>query len=320
MQIVKRLLLLMLLLVSCTPLATPGRPDVNQTAPAPRLPGMTSSGFVELAGERVYFESGGTGTPILMIHGIGAGNSSHLYRNNTLALSKSHRVYAFDFPGFARSGARAISYTNDLYVAVIEAFIKEVIREPVQIVASSYAADYAIRLAYEQPKLITRLLLSNPSGYGLDLESMTLFGGNASRNPERFKQFADTSLGNLIFPVLNSEGGINFFLYYYVYLDWRKATPEVTRIYLENLEGPNKAYAPFSFFSGLLDQPIDAYWPKLTQPVHLVWGTADVFNPITEVSFYMEKRPVPLTILRARAIPYEEESEKFNALALKFLQ
>jgi pimeloyl-ACP methyl ester carboxylesterase len=320
MQAMKRLLLLLVLFVSCTPLATPGRPSASDAAPAPRLPGMTMSAFVELAGERVYFESGGTGTPVLMVHGIGAGNSSHLWRMNTLSLSKKHRVYAFDFPGFARSGARATSYTNDLYVAVIEQFIKTVIREPVQIIASSYGADYTIRLAYEQPQLISRLLLSNPSGYGLELESMTLFGGNASRNPERFKQFADTPLGNLIFPVLNSEGGINFFLYYYVYLDWRKATPEVTRIYLENLEGPNKAYAPFSFFSGLLDQPIDAFWSKLTQPVHLVWGTDDVFNPITEASLYLEARPVPLTILRARAIPYEEEAEKFNALAARFLK
>jgi pimeloyl-ACP methyl ester carboxylesterase len=316
----KRLLIVLALaLVACTPLATPGAPSLTETAPAPRLPGMTSSAFVELAGERVYFETGGAGTPVLMIHGIGAGNSSHLYRNNTLALSQQHRVYAFDFPGFARSGARAGMYTNDGYVAVIREFIKIVVREPVMIVASSYGADYAMRVASEEPSLVTRLLLSNPSGYGLDLEDMTLFGGNSARDPARFNQFAQTPLGGLVFNILNTEGGLNFFLYYYVYLDWRKATPEVTKIYLENLSGPNKAYAPFSFFSGLLDQPIDAYWPKLTQPVHLVWGTDDVFNPITEASLYLEKRPVPLTILRARAIPYEEDAERFNAVALKFL-
>jgi pimeloyl-ACP methyl ester carboxylesterase len=319
MQSMKRLLLMFaVLLAGCAPLATPGKPDASAPAPAPRLPGMTSSAFVELAGERVYYETGGAGTPVLMIHGIGAGNSSHLYRNNTLALSKQHRVYAFDFPGFARSGARAGMYTNDLYVSVIEQLIKTVIREPVMIVASSYGADYAMRVASEQPSLVTRLMLSNPSGYGLDLEDMTLFGGNSARDPARYNQFAQTPLGDLVFNVLNTEGGLNFFLYYYVYLDWRKATPDVTKIYLENLSGLNKAYAPFSFFAGLLDQPIDEFWPKLTQPVHLVWGTDDVFNPITEASLYLEKRPVPFTILRARAIPYEEESEKFNAVALKF--
>jgi pimeloyl-ACP methyl ester carboxylesterase len=320
----KFLLTLALALVSCTPLATPGKPSVADAVPPPRLPGMTSSAFVELAGERVYYETGGSGSPVLMIHGIGAGNSSHLYRNNTLALSKEHRVYAFDFPGFARSGARAEAYTNDLYVAVIEQFIKNVIREPTAIVAGSYAADYAIRLAAEQPTLITKLLLSNPSGYGLSPavraeNDMTLFGGNSARDPKRYNQFAETPLGGLVFNILDTRGGIEFFLYYYVYLDWRKATPEVTQIYLDNLKGPNKAYAPFSFFSGLLEQPIDAYWPKLTQPTHLVWGTDDLFNPITQASLYLEQRPVPLTILRARAIPYDEVPDKFNAMALKFL-
>jgi pimeloyl-ACP methyl ester carboxylesterase len=313
-------LLLALALCACAPLNTPGKPSIAETAPAPRLAGMNSSGYAELAGERVYFEVGGAGTPVLMIHGIGAGNSSHLYRNNTLALSKQHRVYAFDFPGFARSGGREGSYTNDLYVAVIEAFIRQIIKEPVAIVAGSYGADYAIRIAAEQPQLVTKLLLSNPSGYGLDLEDITLFGGNSARDPQRYKQFAETPLGGIVYNVLNSDGGLNFFLYNYVYLDWRKATPEITQIYRDNLTGPNKAYAPFSFFAGLLDQPIDDYWPKLTQPTHLVWGTDDIFNPITEVSLYLEKRPVPLTILRARAIPYDEEFEKFNAVAVKFLK
>jgi pimeloyl-ACP methyl ester carboxylesterase len=319
----KRLLLtLALALTACAPLSTPGRPNTSDAAPAPRLPGMTSSAFVELAGERVYYESGGSGSPVLMIHGIGAGNSSHLWRNNTLALSREHRVYAFDFPGFARSGARAGAYTNDLYVAVIEGFIKTVIREPVMIVAGSYGADYAIRLAAEQPALITRLLLSNPSGYGLANaanDNMTLFGGNSARDEARYKQFAETPLGGLVFNVLDTDGGLNFFLNFYVYLDANKVTPELTKVYRDNLSGPNKAYAPFSFFSGLLSQPAEPYWPRLTQPTHLVWGTDDLFTPITQASEYLERRPVPFTILRARAIPYDEVPDKFNAVALKFL-
>lgn len=305
----------MLTLMGCAPALGPA-PDARPAAPAPRLPGMTESRFVTLEGERVYLEVGGKGTSVVMVHGIGAGNSSHLWRENTGVLTRSHRVYAFDWPGFARSGARPIAYTNDLYVAVLRAFIRDVVREPVAIIGGSLGSDYAIRVAAENPELVTRMLLSNPTGY-----TGTTFNERAGRRPDTFRLFTETLVGGLTFGAVQSEGGLNFFLYNTVYLDWRRVTPEVTNTYLENLQGPAKQYAPFSFFSGFLDQSVRTLWPQTRQPALLVWGSDDVFTPIGFAQEFLKARPdVKLEVLRGRAIPYDEDADRFNTLALAFLK
>ena len=312
---------LLLLLAACAPVARDTSAPSLETPPAPRLAGMTSSAYVVLAGQRVYYETGGTGTPVVFVHGIGAGNSMHLYRRNTAALAKQHRVYAFDFPGFARSGGLPIQYTNDLYVEVLEQFLRQVVGAPAALIAGSYGADYSIRVAVEQPALVSKLLLSNPSGYGFSDEARAIRqSGNSRRDPAQFERFANTPLGALVFQVLSGEGGLNFFLYNYVYLDVNLVTPELTRIYQQNLEGANKAFAPFSFFSGLLDQDVSQLWGKVQQPTYMVWGSDDIFTPISESRYFLETRPVPFAVLKARAVPYDEAFEKFNQLALRFLK
>jgi pimeloyl-ACP methyl ester carboxylesterase len=293
-------------LLACAPSVTQAKP-----VPAPRLPGLDSSAIVNIVGEPVYYEVGGpkTGSPVLLVHPIGGGNSSHLWRENTAVLAKTHRVYAFDWPGFARSGAKAQLYTNDLYVKVLEQFIREVVRGPTA----------------EQPDLITRMLLSNPTGYDVnateDRSDRFALAVTSARNPDRFKLFSETLVGDLTYGTLRSTGGLNFFLYNYVYLDWRRVTPELTNIYLENLTGPNKQYAPFSFFSGFLEQPVAGLWEKTKQPTLMVWAPDDVFTPIRYSKQFLKARPeVPLKLLKGRAIPYDEDFETFNALAVEFLK
>lgn len=286
---------------------------------------MQVSAYALLEGERIYYEVGGQGSPVVLVHGIGAGNSSHLWRQNTAALAKQHRVYAFDWPGFARSGARAIQYTNDLYTSTLAAFIREIVREPVAIIAGSLGSDYSIRVAAENPGLISRMLLSNPTGYDRfgtgDKENRAFLTTTSQRNQELFNRYSQTFLGDVVFGALASEGGLNFFLYFFVYLNQRLVTPDLTQIYLQNLQGPSKQYAPFSFFAGFLEQPVTNFWPRTQQPTLLVWGSDDIFTPIRFSEPMLKARPeVKLEVLPARAIPYDEASEAFNRIALDFLR
>lgn len=310
--------------VGCAPVSTQP-PSLQEAAPAPRLPGMERSAYVLLEGHRVYYEVGGQGSPVVMVHGIGAGNSSHLWRQNTAALAREHRVYAFDWPGFARSGAQSVQYTNELYVKVLRAFIEQVVGQPTAIVASSLGSDYSIRLAVEQPKLITRLMISNPAGYDVleaaNKDFRVLVSSSTRANQRFYDQLTTTPLGDLVFSLVTGEGGLNFFLYFSVYWDSTLVTPEITQFYLQNLQGANKQFAPFAFFSGFLEQPIKTYWPKVTQPALLVWGKDDVFTPIRYAQQMMVDRPnTAFQVLRGRAIPYEEDFTTFNRLALEFLR
>lgn len=318
-------MLLIGLLIGCAPTVSTALPSLTETPPSARLPGLEQSAYVLLEGERIYYEVGGRGSPVVLVHGIGAGNSSHLWRQNTAALAKEHRVYAFDWPGFARSGARAIQYTNDLYTRVLTAFIQEVVKEPVAILAGSLGSDYSIRVAAENPSLVTRMVLSNPTGYDQfgsgDKESRAFLTTTSRRNQDFYNRLSQSFLGDLIFSAVASEGGLNFFLYFFVYLNQGLVTPDITQIYLQNLQGQSKQYAPFAFFAGFLEQPLPEYWPRTQQPTLLVWGSEDVFTPIRFAEPMLKARPeVRLEILPTRAIPYDEAWETFNRIALEFLR
>lgn len=326
MKLSSILIFCLVVLAACAPAAVPVTFSNEAQAPEPRLPGMSKSGFVTLQGERVYYESGGVqGTAVILVHGIGAGNSSHLWRNNTASLAESHRVFAFDWPGFARSGAKARQYSNDLYVAILKDFIREVVGESVAAIGGSLGSDYIIRVAAEEPELIERMLLSNPTGYDAlepeNKEGRTFVTSDSARNQGFYDLLTTSVVGSLIYDVIDSPSGIDLFLLNFVYLDKTLVTPAVTNIYLDNLEGVNKAYAPFSFFAGFLEQPVVDFWPVTTQPSLLVWGSEDIFTPIRFSEPLLEARPeVELVVLPARAIPYEEASEAFNNLAKAFLR
>ena len=109
----------------------------------------------------------GRGEPLVLIHGIYAGASSFEYRRVFAQLAEHHRVYAFDLLGFGLSDRPRITYTPDLYVALIQDFVRQVVGgmdHPVQVIASSLGAAFTIRAAAERPDLFDRLALIEPTG------------------------------------------------------------------------------------------------------------------------------------------------------------
>src|SRR5438128_8120564 len=82
-------------------------------------------------------------TPLVFIHGIGAGASSFMWRKNFDILAAEFPVYAFDFLGFGFSDKPAAApFSADLYVDLIADFIREVAGGRVNVVASSLGASY----------------------------------------------------------------------------------------------------------------------------------------------------------------------------------
>jgi pimeloyl-ACP methyl ester carboxylesterase len=293
-------------------MVTRDAPDPAEIVPAPRLPGMTSSAFFSQPGsERLYYETGGSGSPVVLIHGIGGGNSSMQWQKNAFALTSSHKVFVLDLPGFARSGARPILYDNTVYIAAIESFLQNVVKEPAAILCSSLACAYSTKIAVEHPALISRLLLVSPTGIDRLVNPP---------NPGFYDSLANGFLGPVLYNVLKSSSGIGFFLYNQVYLDWRLANDEVIKLYQGNLEGSAKGYPVFAFISQYANQSVKDLWGRVTQPARIVWGTDDVNTPVSGAAAFLELKKVPLEVLKGRAIPNDESFEAFNALALEFLK
>ncbi|MFC5600786.1 alpha/beta fold hydrolase [Deinococcus cellulosilyticus] len=298
------LLLIPLAVSSCAPRAT-------GMLPSPRIAGLQESRSVILNDQPVYYEVGGEGPPLVFIHGIGGGNSGYQWTRNAAEFTGSHRVYVLDLPGFGRSTPRPQNYTADLYVKTLTAFLKEVVREEADVVASSLGAAYSIKIAHDDPELIDSLVLVSPTG----IEKLV-----NPPNTAFYNSLVGSPLGDVLAGFLRGRFSVSFFLKQQVYLDQNLVTTEIKKIYQNNLKDPNAAYPVFSFISDYSSLNIEKEWASLKQPVMIVWGSDDVNTPVSGAQKFLSLRPaVKLNVLMARAIPNDEQSEKFNALLQGFL-
>lgn len=118
--------------------------------------------FVEVSGLRVRVFSGGSGSPLLLLHGWGA--SSDSFAPLIPELSRKHSVVAFDFPGFGKSEAPPAVWGVNDFVSLTQRLMVELgVRQP-DVIAHSFGGRVAIKLGAQDPPAIGRLVLVGVPG------------------------------------------------------------------------------------------------------------------------------------------------------------
>lgn len=287
-------------------------PTVQNAETAPVIPGATSQ-TVPFGEYTTYVETLGSGTPVVLVHGIGGGSSIFQYRKNAAALADAgYRVYALDLLGFGRSSRPAVRYTQDLLVGQLVSFL-ETLPESAAVVANGLSAAYAVRIAVERPELINKLVLITPTGYGRL---------SRPQNEERiagFEQFRGF-LGELLNTFLLEPSTQRLFLLD-AYAGPDSLTPEVLESYDDNLRVENARWVIFSFVSGNLDQSVRVFWPQVTQPTLVLWGDEATNTPIGDAQDFIEARPETtlLPVRGTKLLPNEDRPKIFNRIVLRFL-
>lgn len=281
-------------------------PDNSALGGAPR--------FFDWQHGRVFYKVGGpTGpaAPIVMIHGIGAGVSSFMWRKNFDELAREFRVYAIDLLGFGLSDKPPTApYSADLYVQLIADFIREVAGAPANVVASSVSAAYAIRVADEHPELIKSLVLVSPAG----IERLNNRPGMAGA--AFYGLLQSPVLGTSFYNVMASERSIRDYARRYLFYDHRRITDRlVTNLYATSHQ-PGAQHAIAAFLSGYLNTDTRAAFSRLRQNAVLVWGKQDTTTPVELGLALVELNGnARLEIFDyCRMLPEQEHPEKFNAL------
>lgn len=82
----------------------------------------------------------GTGSPILLIHDTLPGASGYEWSKIEDELAIDHTVYTVDLLGCGRSDKSSITYTNFVYVQMISDFIKKIIGQKTDVIASGFQA------------------------------------------------------------------------------------------------------------------------------------------------------------------------------------
>jgi pimeloyl-ACP methyl ester carboxylesterase len=263
---------------------------------------------------RVFYKTSGIenpGPPLVFIHGVGAGASTFMWRKNFDELAKDFRVYAFDLLGFGFSEKPAtVSYSADLYVELITDFIREVSGYPVNVIASSLGAAYAIRVADEHPELVNSMILNGPTGS----DSLNRRPGMAGA--AFYGLLQSPVLGTSFYNVMASERSIREYAREHLFYDHRRVTDRLVASLYTTSHQPGAQHAIAAFLSGYLNTDTRSPFSRLTQPIVLVWGKQDGTTPVAKGVALQELNPrARMEVFDyCRMMPEQEQPERFNSV------
>ena len=264
---------------------------------------------IEIGGQKLHYQQAGSGTPVLLIHGLLGG--SFCWRFNIPALSERHSVFAVELPGFGLSDApRETDCAMEAQAMRLLGLIEQLQFESVHVVASSWGGAVALFLAARSRK-VRSLVLAAPV------------------NP-----WSDFGIGRIHF--LSSRLG-----------GWllRMAIPlssPLHRVALRRMygdpgripEGTLQGYAAMLMRRGRVynllnvlrswENDVRALRGMIAQvrvPVMLIWGTKDGAVDLRSADTLQRALPRCETALLPGVghLPFEENPEGFDRLVLDFL-
>ncbi|CAN5502004.1 alpha/beta hydrolase [soil metagenome] len=132
------------------------------------------SDYVVAGGQRLhYFEAGpANGTPLLLIHGLGARGEDWGKLLPGLAVHGFH-VYAPDLLGYGRSAAPDVNYSISLEEQVIVDFMQAVHLTRPDVGGWSMGGWIAMKLALDHPERVDRLVVYDSAGVYFESKSAT---------------------------------------------------------------------------------------------------------------------------------------------------
>jgi pimeloyl-ACP methyl ester carboxylesterase len=114
----------------------------------------------------IGYDRRGEGSPILLLPAFSTVSSRKEWEAVAQVLGAAYQVTCVDWPGFGDSSKAAIAYNPILYEAFLPEFVSACFDQPLTVVAAGHAAGYALHLAQQLPKHISRLVLVAPTWRG----------------------------------------------------------------------------------------------------------------------------------------------------------
>ncbi len=130
---------------------------LGQVRPDPALLGgnVKAGHFAPVRGIRLYYETYGTGEPVLFIHGNGG--SMRDFRLQLIAFSKSHRVILVDSRAQGKSADAGDSLSYEMMADDMDALLGHLHIDSCHVVGWSDGGINAILLALRHPKRVRKL-------------------------------------------------------------------------------------------------------------------------------------------------------------------
>ena len=110
----------------------------------------------------IYYTKTGTGKPLLLVHDLTHASSSCEWDSLIPFLKEHYTVYTIDLLGCGRSEKPNLTYTNFLYVQLLNDFVKSEIGRRTNILATGASAPIVTMACGYNPDLFEQMMFINP--------------------------------------------------------------------------------------------------------------------------------------------------------------
>ena len=117
-------------------------------------------------GVRLYYETFGSGEPLVFVHG--GGISHEFWEQQTYAFADSHQVLAYDLRGHGESDKPPHGHEFNRFVLDLEALIKHLELGKVTLVCYAIGGYVGMLYALRNPNLLSKLVLVSSSARFLE--------------------------------------------------------------------------------------------------------------------------------------------------------
>jgi pimeloyl-ACP methyl ester carboxylesterase len=272
--------------------------------------------FYSWKDQDIFYKVIGTGSPVLLLHNTCIGASHKEWEKNIDALSRSHRIYIPDLPGYGSSSKVAKTYTAYEYAVFIHDFITDVIGQPTSIIASSVSGCLALK-AYElHPQDVKKLALISPTG----MEEIPFATSEESRTLALLQK---PLLGTGMYLKECSKKAIKDRLQKEMFFSKELVTKELVQSYYQSAHlGYEKArFAYASAASRFIHASIQKTLETISIPLMVVWGEENICNPPHYLEKIQQLHPEGEYILfeKTRMLPHYENYSEFNKVIEQFI-
>ncbi len=270
--------------------------------------------YILVEGQRIRYIETGKGSPLLLIHGLGA--SLDWWKYNIAHLARHHRVIAFDFLGFGYSSKPEIEFNIDLALRFVRSSIDVFDLPKVSMAGNSMGGLIVLFAAFDMPERVDKVILVDNAGFGQELSVLLRW---ASVFP----------VGELALSI-RTPWSVKMLLSQ-IFYDPKKIPPDLVNCVLKIFGQPRAKETCLQVLrygvnvKGLREEiyaPVLAQAPSLPHPTLIVWGADDSIIPLSQAQ--QGKRLIRnsrLTVFKKCGhVPQVEWPEQFNQVVLDFLK
>lgn len=267
---------------------------------------------------KIFYNIKGNGTPLLMVHRIGIGESSLEWQRNINTLSKYYKVYSIDLIGFGQSDKPNMTYTAYLYSQLIIDFIKDIIKESTNIIADSLSSAFVIMAYTLSSVLFNKIMLICPSGVGN-------INTHFSKHDKYTKMVINFPIiGTTLYNYISSKKFCKKILEDELFFNKENITTTILNeyYYSAHYKGANSRYSIASFISNYMNVNIEISLQKVVNPIYIVWGKNSVSNPVSNLELIknLNKNINYAIFNNSKAMPHLENAREFNNICIEFFK